>query len=442
MNVDEMLESAVKMQSIAHIGDDLGELNQIDFERFIRLLFGKLEWKANLGEASLRRNIIDDLWDWIDRSFQYKYSAFLLEKINCLFPRDVVSATEYLKNNFTSIPDLWLTKIVAGPIIRNKKSREAIIEELEKKPIEDLSDTIRKFLITDKGKYWLNPILSPSKGGNKVLQPKENSEGKSLKIAVAISGQMRGFESAFLSWEKILHGHQVDYYVSTWKKNGVSGKIDHISKTQHRFYWAGLEKEMSSIISENGDNEELIEMIMPSQEVLEESILATYGEGCIIDIQDEESLDFLKSNVEKMYYKIERCNSLIDYGKDYDLIIRIRPDLVINFKQGGVFEGGGLDLLYSILAAENERCAIFAGYGYVNAFYGFGIDDKLAIGTANLMDTYSRVYSNKTRLTPHASLADHIFESGIDAVGLFEHLDFSFADNRIPKKEEFARFLN
>ncbi len=436
-----MIESAVDNESVSQISNELGFLNQIDFERFIRLLFGKLEWKANLGETALRRKIIDSLWDWIDQGFQFRYSAFLMEKINCLFPRDFDAATEYLRNNFTSIPELWLTKIVAGPIIRNENSRRIILEELEGKPKEELPDHVRKFLITDKGKYWLNPILAPSGEDGKRLTNKENNESRVLKIAVAISGQMRGYESAFSSWRNVFGPHKFDYYVSTWKKNGVSGKIDHISKTQNRFYWGDLSGEMEDVISEIGNEEAFVRLVMPNEVVKKKDVISVYGEGCVVDIQDEDDLEFLKSNVQKMYYKMERCNSLIRYEEDYDLIIRIRPDLVIKFKDHDSGKITEFDLPYSVFSSFEDRNCIFAGYGYVNAFYGFGIDDKLAIGKSDFMDTYSRVYSSKENLTPHASLADHLFDSGIDAVGLFEHLDFSFADNRLPKREDVAKLI-
>ena len=130
-----------------------------------------------------------------------------------------------------------------------------------------------------------------------------------------------------------------------------------------------------------------------------------YGKEARIEIED----DLLPiSNSEKMYYKIKACFDLIEDFENYHLIVRIRPDLVLTERKRVDWK------LVHLLASEGF---LFAAYGYTLAYYGFGVDDKIAIGTPKKMKLYSDLWEQRKKyfpLTGHTSLALYLFDHKVE----------------------------
>ena len=299
---------------------------------------------------------------------------------------------------------------------------------------------MEKFLISEKVGFWLNPPKNApyEKKGLSL----ENQNKKVLKIGVMISGQMRGYEAAFETWTKVFQGHDIDYYISTWKLNGSSGKPDHLVNEQKRFYFGEFSDEISSLLNVEGsiDLDAFISEIKPKKEILKEDLIRVYGDKCKILIEDESKFKFLTTNPQKMYYKIESAYDMIDDPRQYDLLVRIRPDIVMEKEKGG-----DINLLQSIFNLSEDRRAICTGYGYNYAYYGFGIDDKFAVGTPDLMSSYCKTWTNssesKESLAGHESLASNLFSNRIDCIGTSGFLNYRFAENKQITREVFDRIL-
>ena len=126
-----------------------------------------------------------------------------------------------------------------------------------------------------------------------------------------------------------------------------------------------------------------------------------------------------------MYYKkIKACFDLIEDFENYHLIVRIRPDLVLTERKRVDWK------LVHLLASEGF---LFAAYGYTLAYYGFGVDDKIAIGTPKKMKLYSDLWEQRKKyfpLTGHTSLALYLFDHKVEVCSLDEILGTQMNDTR------------
>lgn len=189
---------------------------------------------------------------------------------------------------------------------------------------------------------WKRTWGMASMGGRQPLyndQPVVNRKRK-LNIAVCVSGQLRGFKDAKRTWERLgLDSHNVDYYVHTWKNVGV--RFPDPSWRPHverRFSDKNFIDSYIKICAQYGIETvtELYPSIFSTSSgdfiATDASIKEVYGSACVAVIDDELDERFRAfSNQDKMYYKILECFKLAERSdKEYDLIIRIRPDLKIN----------------------------------------------------------------------------------------------------------------
>lgn len=375
----------------------------------------------------------------ISKSMSYK-------KYKCLVPpteSSLKQSREFMMDELPTIESNWIALMLGGPLGRDHEFVREMFEKNKNHLSEKQEKILKKFLISDKVGYWLNIPESENKEKKIGTSIINSSSSKRLKIAVMISGQMRGYCAAFKTWNKILSNHDVDFFISTWKLNGASGKPDHLVNQTHRFYFGEYEEPLKNILENNEKiNIELVsKLIQPSKVINEDEIRRVYGERVKIKIEDESDLIFLETNAQKMYYKIGSAYSMIEDPSAYDLLVRIRPDIVIEQSNDEI-----TDIMMLVESLPESSKSICTGYGYTYVYYGFGIDDKFAIGKPEYMKIYCETWKlnekNKNKLVGHNSLADNLFENKIDCVGIKDMINFRFSENKHIDNKLFNKIKN
>jgi hypothetical protein len=408
---------------------------------FFRKIYQHLEHMYISGERSRHSRIKNGINESIEKSLIIN-SSRSYEKYKCLVPisdASLVESREFFMDKISEIESSWIALILGGPIGRDHEYVQKVFSYNKDLLSPKKEKLLTKFLISDKVGYWLN-INNSGINSKKTLFFPENKSNRKLKIGVMISGQMRGYSAAFETWKILFSNHDVDYFVSTWKLNGSSGKPDHLVNQTQRFYFGKYSKEIEEILdSGNGVNYEYINnIIKPPKIITEDEIKKIYGNNTRIKIEDEFGLKFLETNAQKMYYKIESAFSLIESPYEYDLLVRIRPDIVIENNYNEI-----IDIMAAVASLPEDSRSICTGYGYTYVYYGFGIDDKFAIGKPEYMEKYCKTwsinYNNLKSLVGHNSLADTLFENKIDSVSLNNTLKFRFAENIHISQDLFDR---
>ena len=341
-------------------------------------------------------------------------------------PFDIVRSSfmEYIKetlngknNDIATIPLANLFEQVLLLSCFDKQQLLAYIKQILAQRQKEAEHFIYKSLKEAYIKHIEAPIISAPR----------NLRGK-FKIALCVSGQLRGYETAFASWKKLgIYDHEVDTYVTTWDKVGrkfpitlhasrsFDGKFLHVYKNVFQDIPladqpAYLQKQYPAFFTllQNASN----------HIVTEKELKDFYGTEYIY-IEDD-TTDTIKamSNAEKMYYNIQKC-----YGKlqgKYDLVIRIRPDLEL------IHVGEKLNF-QAIYEKSYNNFSIFVNningrtYFFSN-MWSYSIDDSFAIGTQQAMQAYSQTYDNTLKKTlyklptsfdGHRSLAYSTFYEGL-----------------------------
>lgn len=392
-----------------------GELSKLYYQNITTFM----EVKKNLWSSFL-----DYIYD--EKSIGYLYICF---------PVDVDLAFELFESNVLGVDGKWLDHILSGPVGRSPEKVKNILYSIDCQKLKDCArSSFIRYLVSDK-------CLFSIQEAREVLQ-KENIEllinakkditlanNESLRIAVLVSGQMRGFETALRSWEKFFSGHNLTYFIHTWRKNGVSTKgFDRFK----RFYpsivgdnFQRIESEGKTVYEEECFSR-IMDKITPVAEVSNEVLKAAYGMTSKVVV--EEDVIGL-TNSERMYYKMSKSFDLIDDPSEYDLIVRVRPDLVIE-------SSVSLDINKIKEMSVNSN-SLFAEYGYTSAYYGFGVDDKLAIGSPEVMGVYHQLWGEYVKaekvdkLLGHISLAKYLFEKDINVLPLNKYIKTYMCDHKI-----------
>ena len=263
-----------------------------------------------------------------------------------------------------------------------------------------------------------------------------------LKIALCISGQLRGYKTAFATWDKLgIFDHSVDIYVQTWTNIGGKFPIpNHASrvfdgeflkayirvftnKPNLREYLAKHYKNFSELINRNTNRTSTYKE------------LSDFYHTSNIHLLEDRRPEFANfSNPDKMYYNIYECDKLMSKSKIvYDLVIRIRPDLYITSISGNID-------FFKVFNKSAEQDCFFTllPYGLTYNFtpiWGYGCDDAFAIGVPSVMQKYAktycfnknhRLYKLPSNLLGHRSLAYSSLYNGIYPSTLFDEYNTSF----------------
>ncbi len=226
--------------------------------------------------------------------------------------------------------------------------------------------------------------------------------GDKLRIALCISGQLRGYRRAHASWDYLgLAAHDVHRTVHTWHNVGRRFPDNqwHIPRA---FSGAFAEALLLASGREGYDTilrryPKLFNVFRSRQDADPAQVRATFGTDDVVFEEDEAQPFAAMHNQEKMLYKIERCfEQALIRRIDYDLIIRMRPDKMLS---------APFELDWNRLFFESQRKRkIYTDIGRFNVFgYGYSIGDQFAVGIAEAMTPYSRTWSFSTAAETRAA---------------------------------------
>lgn len=252
------------------------------------------------------------------------------------------------------------------------------------------------------------------------------STDKRIRLAICISGQLRGFREAFVTWPAALNLHQVDYqiFVSTWSSIGVKS-LNGVHMYRH--FPESLARFLSGLWIEYGESwfisclPNLCGLITNSATITEAEVRRTYCTENVV-VHEDDLLGARVSNAERMHFKIEHAWQMAAYSnKEFDLVLRVRPDKALyTFK-------GGID--WNDLANQSARSTvIYSDFApRYRLHQGMAIGDQVLLAAPEMADLVFRPFSihNYTKreggalgmpeqFTPHSTLGGICILSGIE----------------------------
>ena len=243
------------------------------------------------------------------------------------------------------------------------------------------------------------------------------------RVAICVSGQLRGYRQAWPTWRRhLFDGIDATIFVHIWTRIGNSDPSPlraslPFESVAFRSAWRTIGAR-ESLPKMRDRYPRLFSALHSGSIVSGDELMALYG-ARVARVEDDSLEPFSSwSNQEKMHYKIEACQRLVeDSGDRFDLVVRIRPDLPIR-------------RLAFDWAQLLNRCVdspvIFTERGYGQQYGHLMIGDQFALGAPDAMAVYCKAWSNAPTLfasgalstsapfVGHATLAEVCWLSGLD----------------------------
>ncbi|MCR0982008.1 tetratricopeptide repeat protein [Roseomonas populi] len=270
------------------------------------------------------------------------------------------------------------------------------------------------------------------------------------RVAICMSGQLRGFRNAWPQTRKALAGEDVTVFVSTWADAG-SGLGQRLSVD--RRLPVGL---MPRLAGEHMDSALFarsfpgLSTLLTGRRSYEREELQAYFGTPHVEIEDEEDFNrrhehrtglywLNKLNQAKMFYMIHQAHEQMRRfeeaeGRRFDVVIRLRCD-------NGISELAREDLLY---AASEPVCLVPSSTTKLH--------DRSAMMSRQVSSSYASVYPNLNR---HGDaryfegatgqfaeylIGGHLIDQGV-AVGLFKGTKTTSLLSDQPSLQEFGEIL-
>lgn len=240
---------------------------------------------------------------------------------------------------------------------------------------------------------------------------------KKLKIAVCISGQIRGFDKAFKTWGKLgLDTHFVDYYIHAWDKSGR--RFPDNKKAANRVFRKSFGSTYFKIYKEFGygflsDQYPSLTKLLEAKIKIDVPALKRCCESANICLENDEA-DFFKdfTNQQKMLYGISRSFEMINESEvnTYDLVVRMRPDKIVKEPLAPEF--------WHECAEIVNNSPIVLGYGHTFWFNegGVAIGDQFFIASPATYRVLANTFHDQIHRGPTHKLSSHQHE-GFVALG-------------------------
>jgi tetratricopeptide (TPR) repeat protein len=248
-----------------------------------------------------------------------------------------------------------------------------------------------------------------------------------LKIAICVSGQLRGYLAAHESWRHLgLDTHDVVTCVHTWEHVGrkMPGSFDAAERCFSRHFLASYK---DVILRWGGEYPvsrypALMQRLGEDGRVSHDILRAAYG-NAHIEIEDDRISGFnVKSNAWKMYYKIDQVHRMARLNcTDADLFMRIRPDRE-------VLPGSSIDWQKIYFECMKNNKLFCDSPRVVSRFYQLMMGDQFAVSTPQAMDHYaaafkttqavgdnsSSIFGFPRQLNAHQNIAFSTLYGGVD----------------------------
>lgn len=276
------------------------------------------------------------------------------------------------------------------------------------------------------------------------------------KIAVCISGQLRGFRYALPTWFDAgidPRNSNITFFVHAWRKLGAKKPYYVTSLRSFPDEFGKAFYSVGQVLGQNALEERypnLFAAFAVNETVSVEEVQDLYKTNHVV-LEDDADDDFIdKTNAYKMYYKAESAWKLSHkHYEKFDLTMRIRPDQIIN--QNSIFD------FKNILNTSSEKRMIFTKTKiYLDSCIGAGMDDQFAIGCSDIMSIYSTAFSKtlfdceairdyfdqKPRFIGHVNFCVALMASGFTAE-ILPKVDFgSFADPIQLSRNDISNLIN
>ncbi len=212
-----------------------------------------------------------------------------------------------------------------------------------------------------------------------------------LRIALCVSGQLRGYKRANPSWRHLrLEEHDVTTFVHTWQDIGRKMPVGvHANRS-----FTGNFLTAFRTVAGNVDRRTLLaqypnffDYFRSGQAISAADVRDFYRTDHVV-VEDDGTPEFAGfNNPMKMYYKIAQSHRMATDHGEFDLYIRIRPDKFVaesnpDFDWREVLDRSSRD---DIAFCDRPPTIVPEG--------AFIIGDQFAAGSRHAMDVYSSVWS-------------------------------------------------
>ncbi len=234
-----------------------------------------------------------------------------------------------------------------------------------------------------------------------------------LRVALCVSGQLRGFRSVWPSWTNLgLSEHDVTVFAHVWRRVG-SKLPGHRWDAQRCFSGQFLQSVIEDTAQGGFDRlwdrfPRLRAELEGGQQVDSSDVARVYQTPHVV-VDDEQDSRFQSFDpAMKMYYKAWAAQELAArHPTSFDLIIRIRPDKLI--------ESGSVPDWEVIAARSQSRRMVFTDLGhFISEGFGLCVGDQLAAGAPEPMAAYASAWPliNQWRDRTPYGMPDRFYSHG------------------------------
>lgn len=215
-----------------------------------------------------------------------------------------------------------------------------------------------------------------------------------LKIAVCLSGQLRGYKKAIKTWTKFFSDdHDFHFFCSTWDQTG-NKKLNplHASRLLPERFIPVFRDAWSASSDPQRDFDPLIKLFEIDNGVSAEDLKSLYSTDYVEVVPSNDYSG--RGNQYCMHMMIERAFRLIPNPEEFDLIVRFRFDKPI--------VASDVDW-HSLVETCNTSNALFADGPYRPHAFPH-VADQVAISNPRIMELYSTTFSKaQDKLYPFES---------------------------------------
>ena len=276
--------------------------------------------------------------------------------------------------------DHWLR------LLRHHTTREDTVRADPEGALQALHVISRQFVL---------PEERPALPGLEVLR----TERPRLRIALCISGQLRGFRQAAPTWQRHLglDGHDVTVIVHTWDEIGGRlpdpeipfsvARVFGDTRFAQAYLQQGLRHGLAAL---QQSYPHFFAALRAEGHVEPADLQAVYGPDVVWAIEDGQAPALAAlNNPERMHYKIEAAQALAlevaERDGAFDLMIRLRPDKLLQDSPIPVD-------WHQVLHDSASQRKVFTEDG-VDLRAGLLIGDQFAAGTPEVMNAYAGAWS-------------------------------------------------
>jgi|GEM_PF-2872439 len=289
----------------------------------------------------------------------------------------------------------------------------------------------------DRGDRWTTPescvasiVTQAALAEPDLPIPSVGAAERRLKIAVCVSGQLRGFREAWPSWRNFgFDAHDARLFVHSWTDIGRNWTRFWSFTQYDRVLWERLvEKDCLTLLQPRFPR--TAAALSARGQVTEDELRAFYGTEHVCLEDDRRPPLSETSTPWKMHNKIERAYDLaMATGEEFDLIVRIRPDREVLADSRPDW--------HAVLEKSRTERTIFSDRSLSYGDGRMSMGDQFAVGSQRIMALYSTIFSQTEgyaqsgkipldlhgHLDNHRSMAYCIFYNGIGSE-VVPHLGF------------------